>query len=40
MLNKAKAEATPDEIEIQQKEDQEDQDLFESFDASNTSWHK
>ncbi|MBQ5966143.1 MAG: hypothetical protein IJL60_00020 [Clostridiales bacterium] len=40
VLNKAKAEATPVEIEIQQKEDQEDQDLFESFDASNTSWHK
>lgn len=40
VLNKAKAEATLDETEIQQKEDQEDQELFESFDASNTSWHK
>lgn len=39
-LNRAKAAATPDEIELKEKEELEDQALLDSIDTSNTSWHK
>ena len=39
-INRAKAAATPDELELKEKEELEDQALLDSIDTSNTSWHK